>query len=240
MELTNAFTVDVPIERAWEVLTDVPTIAPCLPGAQLQEVEGDEFRGVLKVKVGPITAQYKGAAQFLEREEGAHRAVIRAEGRETRGQGNAQATITAQLVPSGDSTEVTVTTDLTVTGKVAQLGRGVMADVSAKLMATFADNLRTTVLDGGTAAASAASAASAEPAPAAAGSGNGSGPPVPSDGGASAPAGPAVRALGGPEPEPVDLLGAAGGPLLRRLVPVAVVAVVLLVVLRLMRRRRRT
>src|SRR6188474_2114398 len=113
MELTNDFRVAVPVERAWAVLTDVELIAPCMPGAQLQEVEGDEFRGVVKVKVGPITAQYKGAASFQERDDEAHRAVIRAEGRDTRGQGNASATITAVLVPQGEGTHVSVVTDLT-------------------------------------------------------------------------------------------------------------------------------
>ena len=97
MELTNDFRVGVPVERAWAVLTDVELIAPCMPGAQLQEVEGDEYRGIVKVKVGPITAQYKGAARFVERDEAAHKAVLRAEGRDTRGQGNANATITATL-----------------------------------------------------------------------------------------------------------------------------------------------
>ena len=146
MELSNEFTVDIPVDRAWEVLTDVPTIAPCLPGAQLQEVEGEEYRGIVKVKVGPITAQYKGKATFVESDPDARRVVLRAEGRETRGQGNASAVITADLIPDGDRTRVTVSTDLTVTGKVAQFGRGVMADVSAKLMDQFAENLRTTVL----------------------------------------------------------------------------------------------
>jgi len=95
MELTNEFTVGVPVARAWKVLTDVEGIAPCMPGAELQEVEGDEYRGVVKVKVGPITAQYKGSARFVEQDEGGLRAVLRAEGRDTRGQGNASATITA-------------------------------------------------------------------------------------------------------------------------------------------------
>ena len=104
MELTNEFTVGVPVERAWEVLTDVELIAPCMPGAQLQEIEGDEYRGVVKVKVGPITAQYKGAARFVEQDEAAHKAVLRAEGRDTRGQGNANATITATMTPDGDGT----------------------------------------------------------------------------------------------------------------------------------------
>jgi uncharacterized protein len=146
MELTNDFRVGVPVERAWEVLTDVELIAPCMPGAQLQEVEGDEYRGVVKVKVGPVSAQYKGAARFVERDEAGHKVVLRAEGRETRGQGNANATITAQLSPEADGTAVSVVTDLTVTGRVAQFGRGVMADVSSKLLGQFVDCLENKLL----------------------------------------------------------------------------------------------
>jgi carbon monoxide dehydrogenase subunit G len=139
-QLTNEFRVGVPIEQAYEVLTDVELIAPCLPGAQLQEIEGDEYRGVVKVKVGPITANYKGAATFVHRQPPT-KLVLRAEGRETRGQGNANATITLTLTPDGDSTQVTVVTDLTVTGKVAQFGRGVLGDVSAKLLGQFVECL---------------------------------------------------------------------------------------------------
>jgi carbon monoxide dehydrogenase subunit G len=146
MELTNDFEVAVPVERAWAVLTDVERIAPCMPGAQLQEVEGDEYRGVVKVKVGPITAQYKGMAHFTELDDANRKAVLRAEGRDTRGQGNANATITATLEGHDDTTAVRVITDLTVTGKVAQFGRGVMADVSAKLMGQFVSCLNEKVL----------------------------------------------------------------------------------------------
>jgi hypothetical protein len=163
MELTNDFRVGVPVERAWEVLTDVELIAPCMPGAQLQEIEGDEFRGVVKVKVGPITAQYKGKATFVERDDDGHKAVLRAEGRETRGQGNASATITAKLTPEGDGTAVSVVTDLTVTGRVAQFGRGVMADVSTKLLGQFVDCLE------GKLAAGEVGAGSGGPGPAGAG-----------------------------------------------------------------------
>jgi uncharacterized protein len=148
VELINEFRVGVPVEQAWDVLTDVERIAPCMPGAQLQEIEGDEYRGVVKVKVGPITAQYKGAARFVEQDEAGHRAVLRAEGRETRGQGNANATITAQLDPDGDGTKISVTTDLTITGRVAQFGRGVLADVSTKLLGQFADCLESKLLAG--------------------------------------------------------------------------------------------
>jgi carbon monoxide dehydrogenase subunit G len=192
MELTNDFRVGVPVERAWAVLTDVELIAPCMPGAQLQEIEGDEYRGIVKVKVGPITAQYKGAARFLEQDDAAHKAVLRAEGRETRGQGNANATITAQLTPDGEGTAVTVTTDLTITGRVAQFGRGVMADVSAKLLGQFVGCLESKLLSGeeGAAEASEGSAGSAGSAGGEHGS-SGSGSASASVGGAGGAAGPA-------------------------------------------------
>ena len=149
MELNNSFDVNRPVAETWEVLTDVERIAPCLPGAQLESVDGDEFHGIVKVKVGPITAQYKGTASFVEKDDANHRAVLNAKGRDTRGAGNASAVITAQLNSLSESTtQVNVGTDLTVTGKVAQFGRGVMADVSAKLMGQFADNLAALLADG--------------------------------------------------------------------------------------------
>ena len=249
MELSNEFTVDIPVDRAWEVLTDVPTIAPCLPGAQLQEVEGEEYRGIVKVKVGPITAQYKGKATFVESDPDARRVVLRAEGRETRGQGNASAVITADLIPDGDRTRVTVSTDLTVTGKVAQFGRGVMADVSAKLMDQFAENLRTTVLSDTPAGTPSDTPAGATGNASSGGNGNGSAAPAaptppaaPTTPAApTAPAEddrPAIRTFDLPEPEPVDLLDAAGTPVLKRALPAVVAAVVLLLLLRLILRRR--
>jgi carbon monoxide dehydrogenase subunit G len=146
VELTHDFDVSVPVDEAWKVLTDVERIAPCLPGAQLQEVEGDEYRGVVKVKVGPISAQYKGKASFSEQDADAHRAVLVASGRDTRGQGNASATITAQLEPAAAGTRIHLVTDLTITGKVAQFGRGALADVSQKLLGQFVENLESTVL----------------------------------------------------------------------------------------------
>jgi carbon monoxide dehydrogenase subunit G len=236
MELINEFDVSVPVDTAWNVLTDVERIAPCLPGAQLQEIEGDEYRGVVKVKVGPIQAQYKGKATFVERDDSAHRAVLEATGRDTRGQGNASATITAQLEPSAAGTHVTVTTDLTVTGKVAQFGRGVMADVSAKLLSQFVDNLEQTVLSD----AAPTPAPVAEPtAPAA------SEPSEPSTSEPTAPEPAAaeptsgVRRIDQPEPEAIDLLEHAGSPVLKRVVPALGVAVAALIVWRLVRRRRR-
>ncbi len=147
MELVNDFTVSASVSETWKTLTDLELIAPCMPGAQLTEVEGETYRGLVKIKVGPITAQFKGQANFVERDEDNHKAVLKADGRDTGGKGNASALITAQLVPvTDDSTKVTVTTDLTITGKVAQFGRGALADVSDKLLKQFVHNLETTVL----------------------------------------------------------------------------------------------
>ena len=149
MELSNDFEVTAPIEKVWEVINDVELIAPCLPGAQLEEVENDEYKGFVKVKVGPITAQYRGVAKFVEKDDSNHRVVIRGEGRDTRGAGNAAADITASLESTTEGTRVNVVTDLKITGKVAQFGRGVMADISKKLMSQFADNLSELVLSKG-------------------------------------------------------------------------------------------
>jgi uncharacterized protein len=204
VDLTNEFRVGVPVERAWEVLTDVERIAPCMPGAQLQEIEGDEYRGIVKVKVGPITAQYKGAARFVEQDEAGHRAVLRAEGRETRGQGNANATITAQLEPDGDGTKISVITDLTITGRVAQFGRGVLADVSTKLLGQFADCLETKLLAGDDSggAATGDDGGGASGASGGEGGGGGGGHGGGGGGGASArgtsTSGPSASAAGGP------------------------------------------
>jgi carbon monoxide dehydrogenase subunit G len=146
VQLTNEFSVSVPVDRAWAVLTDIERIAPCLPGAELREVDGDRYRGVVKVKAGPVIAQYQGAASFVERDEANHRVVIRAEGRDTRGQGHASATITATLAPDSAGTHVTLHTDLTITGRVAQFGRGVLADVSTKMLRQFVQSLEADVL----------------------------------------------------------------------------------------------
>src|SRR5664279_769271 len=148
MQIDDTFRVDVPVDEAWRILLDIERIAPCLPGAQLQEIEGDEYRGVVKVKVGPITAQYKGTAKLESTDDETYTAVIVASGRDTRGQGNASATVNLSLVPDGEGTQVEVETDLSITGKVAQFGRGVLADVSAKLLAQFVENLEREVLSG--------------------------------------------------------------------------------------------
>lgn len=141
MELTNTFVIPQPTDRAWEVITDIERIAPCLPGAVLLAVEDGNYRGAVKVKVGPVTAQYDGVARFAERDDGARHAVLRAEGRDARGQGSAAATIDLSLLSQGTGTEVRVSTDLQLTGRVAQFGRGVIADVSSRLIGQFADAL---------------------------------------------------------------------------------------------------
>ena len=148
MELNNEFRVAVPAAKTWEVLTDVERVAPCLPGATLLSVDGDEFTGAVKVKVGPITVSYKGDAAFLEKDASAQRVVLKANGKETRGNGNAAAVVTAQLKDEGDATSVVITTDLTISGKAAQFGRGVLADVAGSLIAQFAKSLEADMLGG--------------------------------------------------------------------------------------------
>src|SRR4051794_16447870 len=252
MEINDSFRVDLPVEETWRVLMDIERIAPCLPGAQLTEIAGDEYRGVVKVKVGPITAQYKGAARFESRDDATHVAVLKGSGRDTRGQGNASATITMRLVPDGSSTAVSVETDLAITGKVAQFGRGVMADVSAKLLAQFVANLERDVLsqpavdlvaaaaeDAAAATAASAAASGADtPAPAAVAPTDPalSGPPT-SNGALKTDAEVTVRTIDSPEVAPVNLIEMGGSPLLKRLLPLLGIVVVVLV-WRARRRRR--
>ena len=249
MEIENSFRVDVPVDEAWRVLLDLERIAPCLPGAQLQEIEGDEYRGVVKVKVGPITAQYKGTARLESTDDAAHTAVIVASGRDTRGQGNASATIRLSLGAEGDRTLVSVETDLAITGKVAQFGRGVLHDVSGKLLAQFVENLERDVLSSetatseppaeppaGTPVAQPAVSAAARPAAV-----------RPVDGARATPNGSApgpvdgIRRIDAPEAAPVDLLAVSGRSLGKRLLPVGAVVIMLLLLLVLLgiRRRRR-
>ncbi len=141
MQLEHTFTVPAGVEQAWQVLLDIERIAPCLPGAAIDSVDGDDFTGTVKVRLGPIGLTYKGKATFIEKDAVAHRTVIDARGKDARGNGTATATITATLVPDGAGTAVTVLTDLNITGKPAQFGRGVMVDVGNKLIGQFADCL---------------------------------------------------------------------------------------------------
>jgi uncharacterized protein len=161
VELNNEFRVAVPVAKTWEVLTDVERVAPCLPGATLLSVDGDEFTGAVKVKVGPITVSYKGEAVFQEKDATAQRVVLKASGKETRGNGSAAALVTAQLKDEGDATSVVITTDLTISGKAAQFGRGVLADVSTNLIGQFAKRLEAELLGDSTPSATAAAPAAA-------------------------------------------------------------------------------
>jgi uncharacterized protein len=229
VKIEDSFRVEVPVEEAWKVLLDLERIAPCLPGAQLTEVEGDEYRGTVKIKVGPITAQYKGVAKIEEADEANRKVVLQAEGRDTRGQGNASATVTATLVPDGEGTTVNIDTDLNITGKVAQFGRGVMADVSSKLLGQFADNLKRDVLSGG------GSQAAESPAPGAAATVTGAGTAA-TEGGAAATG---VRKVDSKEAEPIDLMDAAGGSVGKRIGPIIAGLVVLLALRAVLKRRKR-
>ena len=141
IELDHSFTVPVPPARAWDVLLDLAGIAPCMPGATVDEVDGDVVTGRIKVKVGPVSLTYRGTARFSERNEEAQQAVVEASGKEMRGAGTASATIRAALEPDGDGTRVSIHTVMNVTGRPAQFGRGVMADVTGRLIGKFADNL---------------------------------------------------------------------------------------------------
>lgn len=227
MELNNEFRVDAPIDVAWATLTDVEGIAPCMPGAQLTEVDGDEYKGSVKVKVGPITAQYKGAAKFIEKDEANHKAVIDASGRDTRGQGNASATVTLQLTPDGEGTKAEISTDLKITGKVAQFGRGVMADVSEKLLGQFVECLEAKLAD---TPAESSDAEDSNPSEQATASSDEQAAEAPQDAPAESSSGP--RKIEMPEAKPVDLLDTAGAPVLKRAAPVLAALIVLLLILR--------
>ena len=141
MKLTNEMVVPASLEEAWAVMLDIERVAPCLPGASIEGGDGDEYRGTMKIKLGPITSSFAGTLKIEEADEAAHRAVLSARARDSRGQGTAAASITSTMAPGDDGTRVTVETDLRVTGPAASFGRGVMQDVSARLMGQFAECL---------------------------------------------------------------------------------------------------
>lgn len=233
-KLLNEFVVHRPIDQTWAVLTDVERIAPCMPGAQLQEIEGDIYRGVVKVKLGPISTAFKGQAHFVERDDANHKAVLKGQGRDTGGKGNADALITAQLEPQADgTTKCVVTTELHITGKVAQFGRGIMGDVSEKLMGQFAHNLNTMLENDGAEAAAAPAAEDAAPAEAPADAPAAEAAPA-----TEAPAGeaPKVRTIDGPAAEPIELSDVAGTAVLKRALPLLGGLVILLLLLRRLRK----
>ncbi|MDI9883758.1 SRPBCC family protein [Streptomyces sp. HNM0645] len=237
MELRHEFTVPVPVEEAWRTLLDIERVAPCLPGTTVQEFDGEKVTGTVKVKVGPVTLTYRGTAVFEERDETAHRMVLKANGKEMRGQGTARATVTAGLTASDEGTAVSVRTDFAVTGRPAQIGRGVMAEVGDRLVGRFADCLSEQLAGAPRAGAGAGPAAAG---PAVAGAGE---PPAPAaavvEPGGPAGAGARAEAAPAEAAEPIDLLRTAGLPVTRRIVPVALAVAAAAAVAVAVRRRRR-
>jgi len=210
MKIENEFRVEAPLEEAWSILTDIPAIAPCMPGAKLTAVDGDTYSGTIKIKVGPVTAQYAGTASFVSKDDVTHRAELSAKGRDSRGSGNAEAMIVAQLVADGDATLVTIDTDLRISGKVAQFGRGVMVDVSKKLIGQFVDCLETKLrTDRGEGAVGAA--------------------PQPVETGDVAGASDGADTI-----EALDLMEIAGGAMLKRAAPLLAAVLVILLIRRAM------
>lgn len=218
MELTNEFVIPRPVDETWTILNDLEFIAPCMPGAQLTEIEGDEYRGQVKIKVGPITAAYKGKASFIEQDVANKVAKLKAEGRDPR-QGNANALVTATMAPAGDdATTVTIHTDLALSGKIASFGRGAIEDVSKKILGQFSDNLRDKLAEG------AAPVAPAAPAPAA-------------DEAAAPSEAPVIRKIDAPEPEPVDILSVAPDSVTKKALPILGALIGLLILRFLLRGR---
>ncbi|MEU4578144.1 MULTISPECIES: SRPBCC family protein [Nonomuraea] len=234
MRFEHEFTVPVPVEQAWAVLLDVERVAPCLPGATLDIFEGEEFTGRMKVKVGPITVTYRGTARFEDVDKDAHTLTLRASGKEARGSGTASATVKARLTPGDGSTSVAVETSFNVTGRPAQFGRGVMAEVGGKLIDRFAANLADLLTE------PAAPEIAESPEPQAPGPGERHLAAVPEEAVESParPAGTARTALSADE-EALDLLEVAGAPLIKRVAPVlgalAVLALIVWAIRRLMR-----
>jgi uncharacterized protein len=246
MKLENEFTVPAPVERAWGVLLDGERVAPCLPGATIDGSEGEQYTGTMKIKIGPITAQYKGTVKIEEADEAGRRAVMRAKARDSRGQGTAAATITSTMEEVEGGTRVRVETDMRVTGPAAQFGRGVMQDVSAKLMGRFADCLAAEIAGSGARAETAPSAPAetAESPAAPQRSGKVAGPFNPAAEPPPGPAGDSAEAAARPAPsarpseEVLDLGEASREAIVKRIAPVAAALSALIVLLALRRRRR--
>jgi carbon monoxide dehydrogenase subunit G len=242
MEMDHSFTVPVPPERAWDVLLDVERIAPCMPGASVDEFDGEVVTGRIKVKVGPVSLTYRGTAKFTERDPDAKVIVLEASGKETRGAGTASATVRATLEPGGEGTIASMHTTMNVTGRPAQFGRGVMVEVGGKLVEQFAQNLRQLITDdsaggGGAAAPEADSTqagaaadgdASADQATATPTAHDGPGHTQPSPVVPSAATTPTATAQPpAASADSINLVKLVGPALLKRVVPVAVVAAVL-------------
>ena len=241
IELDNSFSVPVPPEQAWDVLLDVERIAPCMPGATVTSVSDDEIAGQVKVKLGPLSLSYKGTAKFIEKDQASHTIAIEASGKETRGAGTAAATVHASLKPgdSGSQTVVSIHTSLNVTGRPAQFGRSLLPEVSGKLIDQFATNLEALIQQGGTAAPAGGAAETAQPGPAAPESDEAASTT------AATPSSAGMASATAPAPLPqqedsLNLVKLIGGPLLKRVLPVAAVAALAAFIGRLVRRRSKS
>jgi len=235
MEMDHSFTVPVPPERAWDVLLDVERIAPCMPGASVDEFDGEVVTGRIKVKVGPVSLTYRGTAKFTERDPDARVIVFEASGKETRGAGTASATVRATLEPEsgGEGTTASMHTTMNVTGRPAQFGRGVMIEVGSKLVEQFAQNLRQLIAEDGAAGGNAAATATAE-ADASAGQAAAEATGTPQDGPGSTQPSPVVPAAAttatptaqspAASADSINLVKLVGPSLLKRVIPVAVAA----------------
>jgi len=234
IELDNSFTVPVPPEQAWDVLLDVERIAPCMPGASVTSVEGDEIEGQVKVKLGPLSLTYKGTAKFTDKDQANHAISIEATGKETRGSGTASATVQANLTPgaAAGQTLVSIHTSLNVTGKPAQFGRSLLPEVSGKLIQQFATNLEAMINADSAAATDAATEAPATGADDA-GAGQAPAGSTVTAPAAASPAAPAAR----PE-ESLNAFKFVVVPVLKRLIPVAAVGAAIAVVVRRLRSRK--
>ncbi|MEU7629736.1 SRPBCC family protein [Nocardia sp. NPDC049220] len=213
MKIANEFTVNAPVEQAWEVLTDLEQVVPLMPGAQMVGWEGEDFLGTIKVKVGPVTSEFAGKANFVERDDRVHRAVINGSGRDARGSGNAAATITTQLREDGDQTHVTVDTDLKIVGKLAQFGSTMLQQVSEKLVGQFVASLEAKLAESDSATAA---------------------PVVDSDSRAGL-----AQPVGQPEPAPLDLVSLAGPAMIKKYAPAIALGVAAVLAFILVRRRMR-
>jgi carbon monoxide dehydrogenase subunit G len=225
IELDNSFTVPVPPEQAWDVLLDVERIAPCMPGATVTSVEGDEIAGQVKVKLGPLSLSYKGTAKFIEKDPASHTIAIEATGKETRGAGTASATVHASLKPDDaeGQTTVSIHTSLNVTGRPAQFGRSLLPEVSGKLIDQFAANLAALIDSTNRPAEAEAEAAPAQDA-AAAGDADSAATAAGTAAATQSTAAPAQPVAQLQQEDSLNLIKLVGGPVLKRVIPVVVAA----------------
>jgi carbon monoxide dehydrogenase subunit G len=231
VRLDHEFTVPAPPERVWKAVTNPESVAPCMPGATLTKVEGETFTGTVKVKLGPISLLYKGSGEFLEADEKARKIVIKASGKDTRGSGTAAATVTVTLAEENGRTRGNVSTDLSVTGRPAQFGRGMISEVGGKILDQFATNLAERLSTGEKRAAEAVAATGTK---AAAGE-----KPAAEAAQVAKPKLEAVKAVPQEQAEAIDLFDYAGSSIAKRLAPVLGGVVVFLIVLAVIRAIRR-